>query len=208
MTTQTRFCPPTRVYQGFIFDCDGTLADTMQLHFVAWRQALRASGAPFVFDWQLFLSRAGMTQYRTVEELNRQFGCSLDPAVVADAQYANFWKLIERVTPIHEVVAFAREVAATSPVAVASGGERNAVERTLAVLGIRELFPVVVVAADVTHGKPAPDLFLLAAERMRVQPDQCLVIEDSELGIAAAHAAGMGAVLVGSAEAPALLDDD
>jgi HAD superfamily hydrolase (TIGR01509 family) len=191
-----RFQLPTSHYSAFIFDCDGTLADSMPLHFRAWRAALSRYHAPFEFDWPLFVSRAGMTQQRTVEELNRQFGSSLDPTAVADAQQSEFDALIDEVLPITEVVDYARSVAHRHPVAVASGGERSAVERTLELIGVADLFRTVVVAADVERGKPAPDLFLLAAARLKVSPETCLVFEDSVLGIAAADAAGMGSVLV------------
>ncbi|HLV22748.1 MAG TPA: HAD family phosphatase [Polyangiaceae bacterium] len=187
---------PPGNFSGFIFDCDGTLADSMPLHFRAWRHALAQAQAPFEFTWELFVSRAGMTQERTVEELNRQFDCALDPVAVAEAQHRRFERDMERIEPIHSVVTFAREVSERHPVAVASGGERQAVLHTLELIGVRALFDTVVVAADVERGKPAPDLFLLAAERIGVPPSRCLVFEDSLLGLQAAHAAGMQCVLL------------
>jgi HAD superfamily hydrolase (TIGR01509 family) len=96
------------------------------------------------------------------------------------------------------VVAVAREVAKTRPVAIASGGPREIVERSLAVSGLAPLFPVVVSADDVVHGKPSPDMFLLAAKRMGVPADRCLVFEDAEPGMRAAEAAGMPWVRVDS----------
>lgn len=194
-----RFRLPERHFSGFIFDCDGTLADTMPLHFEAWRAALRAHAAPFEFTWPLFMRRAGMTQERTVEELNLEFGCALPAKAVADLQHEQFRSRIHQVRPIVEVVDYARRVAAEHPVAVASGGERQAVLHTLQLIGVAELFEVVVVAADVARGKPAPDLFLLAARRLGVPPEHCVVFEDAELGLDAARAAGMQAVLVQSA---------
>jgi beta-phosphoglucomutase-like phosphatase (HAD superfamily) len=105
--------------------------------------------------------------------------------------------LASGVLALDEVVAFARERArAGFPVSVASGGDAITVRQTLRTIGVTDLFPVVVTAEEVEHGKPAPDLFLLAAERMGVAPAQCLVFEDSLLGIRAAERAGMGSVLV------------
>jgi beta-phosphoglucomutase-like phosphatase (HAD superfamily) len=122
---------------------------------------------------------------------------ALDPALVSAAQRAEYDVLALGVKPIDEVVAFARERAqAGCPVSVASGGDAPTVARTLQTIGVSGLFPVVVTVEDVAHGKPAPDLFLLAAERMGVAPADCLVFEDSLLGITAAERAGMGAVLV------------
>jgi beta-phosphoglucomutase-like phosphatase (HAD superfamily) len=191
------FTLPARPYSAFIFDCDGTLADTMPIHQEAWIAALRRYGATFEFTWDLFMSRAGKTIELTVAELNAEFGLTLDPALVAAAQRAQFDALAVGVKPIDEVVVFARERArAGCPVSVASGGDAVTVRRTLSTIGVSDLFPIVVTAEEVAHGKPAPDLFLLAAERMGVAPAECLVFEDSLLGITAAERAGMGAVLV------------
>lgn len=192
-----QFSLPAREYSAFIFDCDGTLADSMPLHREAWIHALRKHGASFEFGWELFMSRAGKTIELTVLELNAQFGLSLDPALVAADQRACYDALALGVRPLKEVVAYARERAAAGfPVSVASGGDAVTVRQTLRTIGVSELFPVVVTAEEVEHGKPAPDLFLLAAQRMAVTPEQCLVFEDSPLGILAAERAGMGAVLV------------
>jgi beta-phosphoglucomutase-like phosphatase (HAD superfamily) len=187
---------PPRRYEAFIFDCDGTLVDSMPLHFAAWRDAFGRFQAPFEFTWSLFQSRAGMGLEQTVRELNLQFGASLDPVAVVQAQVAASERLLETVRAIDPVAHFAREVAATSPVSVASGGKRHHVARSLRVTGLEVLFPVVVTQEDVTRGKPDPEMFLLAAERMGVGPAQCLVIEDSPLGLEAAKAAGMGAAWV------------
>lgn len=193
------FSLPTREYSAFIFDCDGTLADSMPLHQRAWVAALRKYGAAFDFGWELFMSRAGKSIERTVTELNAEFGLTLDPALVSAAQRAEYDVLARGVKPIVEVVRYARERAqAGCPVSVASGGDAITVARTLRTIGAEDLFPVVVTVEDVEHGKPAPDLFLLAARRMGVPPEQCLVFEDSLLGITAAERAGMGAVLVAS----------
>jgi HAD superfamily hydrolase (TIGR01509 family) len=194
------FTLPEREYSGFIFDCDGTLADSMPLHQVAWIAALRKHGAMFEFTWELFMSRAGKTLEQTVAELNAQFGTALDPLSVAADQRAAYDAGIPKILPIEPVVALARDRARRGfPVSVASGGDALTVARTLAAIGVQDLFEIVVTAAEVKHGKPAPDLFLLAAKRMAVAPVDCLVFEDSALGIQAAERAGMGAVLVSRA---------
>jgi HAD superfamily hydrolase (TIGR01509 family) len=191
------FEPLTREYAGYIFDCDGTLADSMVVHHRAWQSALRQHGATFEFDWELFTSRAGMSLAKTVEALNEQFGLSLDPLAVNDTQLAEYQRYLPSVQPLAPVVEAARQAARRgAKVAVGSGGERHIVLRTLELIGVRELFPVVVTAEDVQRGKPAPDMFLLAAERMGVPPAECVVFEDSVFGLAAAKAAGMASVLV------------
>lgn len=187
---------PEQRYQAFIFDCDGTLVDSMSLHFEAWREAFKQLDAPFDFTWQVFQSRAGMGLEQTVLELNQQFGTRLDPAAVVQVQFEASERLLANVQAIEPVARFAREVAVRHPVSVASGGKRRHVERSLRIVGLDALFPVVVTQEDVTRGKPDPQMFLLAAERMGVRPEHCLVLEDSPLGLAAAKAAGMGSAWV------------
>lgn len=192
-----QFSLPAREYSAFIFDCDGTLADSMPLHQRAWIHALRKHGASFEFGWELFMSRAGKTIELTVIELNAQFSLTMDPTLVAADQRAHYDALAPGVLALDEVVAFARARAAAGfPVSVASGGDAATVRQTLHTIGVADVFKIVVTAEEVEHGKPAPDLFLLAAQRMGVAPEQCLVFEDSPLGILAAERAGMGAVLV------------
>jgi HAD superfamily hydrolase (TIGR01509 family) len=187
---------PPGDFGGFIFDCDGTLADSMPLYHRAWRAALDEGGAEFEFGWELFMSRAGVSTKLTVAGLNEQFGTTLDPDRVELRHHAEYERLVAGVKPIEAVVAVARAFAGKIPMSVASGGSRPLVERTLELIGVRSLFEHVIVAADVSHGKPAPDMFLLAAERMGVAPERCLVFEDAAAGLLAAERAGMQAVFV------------
>jgi HAD superfamily hydrolase (TIGR01509 family) len=190
------FEPLTRDYAGYIFDCDGTLADSMVVHYRAWLSALKAHGATFDFDWDLFTSRAGMSTPNTVRELNQQFGLALDAEAVSLSQRIEYERFLATVQPVAEVVELAHRVAATSAVSVASGSERKVVLRTLELIGLGPTFSIVVTPEDVEHGKPAPDMFLLAAERMGVPARDCVVFEDSVLGLEAAKRAGMASVLV------------
>lgn len=189
---------PPGDFSAFIFDCDGTLADSMPLYHRAWQRALTAHGARFEFTWELFVSRAGMSTALTVAGLNAQFGTTLEAESVERHQHAEYLTLVEEVRPIAAVVELARRHAGRLPMSVASGGARGLVERTLELIGVKDLFPVVVVAADVPRGKPEPDIFLLAAERMGVSPERCLVFEDGEPGLLAARRAGMQAVRIDS----------
>jgi beta-phosphoglucomutase-like phosphatase (HAD superfamily) len=187
---------PEGDFDGIIYDCDGTLADSMPLHHRAWRQAFVEVGARFDFHWELFTSRAGMGLVETVLELNRQFGEELDPLRTVAAQRTHFSALLSDITPVESVVAHARQYAGRLPQCVASGGERPVVERELSVLGIRELFSFVVCHDEVSRGKPDPEMFLLCAARMGIEPARCLVFEDGAFGIQAAQAAGMAWVYV------------
>lgn len=201
----TTFDPPEIGYAGYIFDCDGTLVDSMPLHYESWLVALDEHHAGISFTWDLFVSRAGMSLESTVVELNAQFSRNLDPVRVAGAQRAHFDRSMHALEPIQDVVSFARRVAGEAAVSIASGNTCKNVVATLELLGLRELFPIIVTPADVARGKPAPDLFLCAAERMGVAPSSCVVFEDSPLGIEAARRAGMSSVLVRST-APLVVD--
>jgi beta-phosphoglucomutase-like phosphatase (HAD superfamily) len=192
----SEFVLPPGDFGGFIFDCDGTLADSMPLYHRAWQRALSDHGATFEFTWELFMSRAGMSTALTVEGLNATFGTTLEAEAVEAVHRREYLGLIDTVRPIDAIVAIAHAYFGKLPMSVASGGTRPLVERTLELIGVRELFPVVVVAADVPRGKPEPDIFLLAAKRMGVAPERCLVFEDGAPGILAAERAGMQAVLV------------
>ncbi|HUF61037.1 MAG TPA: HAD family phosphatase [Verrucomicrobiales bacterium] len=187
---------PEGEFDGYIFDNDGTLVLSMDLHYAAWVDAYARSGATFEFTRDLAQAMAGKDMVETVEEVNRLFGQRLDPMrVVADQEsyYFTHLHLVQRNEPL---IRFAEETALRRPVAVASGGRRHIVERTLGAARLGTLFRHVVTMDDVKRGKPAPDLFLVAAERMGVEPRRCLVFEDGVLGMEAAAAAGMEAVLL------------
>ena len=191
---------PAGDFAGYIFDCDGTLVDTMPLHYRAWNIAMQRAGLPGQLDEELFYSLGGVPTRRVAELMGAHYGLSLDPDRVFVEKEEIFLEFQPELQPIPAVVAFAREVAKRAPVSVASGGPKPIVRATLERVGLAELFPVVVTPEDVAHGKPAPDMFLLAAEKMGVPPAQCLVFEDAEPGIQAAEAAGMRWVRVPSRE--------
>lgn len=188
---------PDKEYDGFVFDCDGTLVHSMPLHYEAWLAALRVHGAPYELSPERFFSLGGTTSHEIIAILNEEHGTSLDPIEVKDTKVGRFLELIEeRLEPIDAVVALARGWHGKKPMSVASGGDRRVVERCLEHVGIGGLFDDIFSPADVERGKPAPDMFLLAAERMGVSPARCLVFEDAPPGYMAAEAAGMDCVMV------------
>lgn len=193
-----RFIPPSREYAAYIFDCDGTLVESMPLHFRAWRRALADHGATFDFNWALFTSRAGMPLEATVDALNLQFATELQAERVAAVQRATYRAHLAGIPAIEPVASFARAMALKAPLAVASGGNREEVEQSLRGVGLLELFSCIVTGNDVAHGKPDPEIFLRCAEGLGVAPGDCLVIEDGELGIEGARRAGMDWVRVES----------
>lgn len=189
--------PPPGDFAAYIFDCDGTLAETMHLHHKSWIHAVRAQVGPFEMDWNFFCSMGGMSAGDTIAVLNREHGFALDKERLLRDVEEFLEECLESAAPRFEVIAMAREAAQKGiPIAVASGGYRKYVERTLRSIGVAALFPVTVTQDDVARVKPAPDLFLLAAKRLGVRPEQCLVIEDSPKGRDAADAAGMTCLLI------------
>ena len=189
---------PAGDFAGYIFDCDGTLIDTMPIHFLAWDEALRALGNPKPLSSELFYSYGGVPTRRVAELFIEHHSLRANPVELFHLKEKLFVEKLAQVQLIEPVVAFARRVAKTHPVSVASGGPRDVVNHSLKLAGLSELFPIVITADDVVHGKPAPDMFLLAAQRMGVAPEQCLVFEDAEPGIRAGLAAGMQVVRVPS----------
>ncbi|WP_309382911.1 HAD family hydrolase [Cerasicoccus frondis] len=183
--------------RAVIFDCDGTLADTMPLHYRAWKYAYEKNGAEFEFTWDLFYSMAGVGMHHTVEIINEKFQETLDVNQVVKDNHDYIVKEHHAVEPILPVAELARQFKAEGlHIAVASGGDPRHVHGTLKYCGIDDLFEVVVTKADVVHSKPAPDGFFKAAEMLGVEPQYCVVYEDSKLGLQAAEAAGMRWVYV------------
>jgi beta-phosphoglucomutase family hydrolase len=178
--------------QGIIFDCDGTLADTMPLHWRAWQ--LITERYKIEFSQDRFYSLGGVPSREIVKRLSAEQGLALDHLMVAREKEAAYLPLIDQVEPINVVVGIARENAGKIPLAVASGGTRSTIELVLQRLGIRPLFQAVVTSEDVAHQKPAPDIFLEAARRIGVPPRFCRAYEDTELGMQAIRAAGMEAI--------------
>ena len=191
----TIFTPPEKLYKGYIFDCDGTVAHSMPIHYQAWRQTAEENG--ILMSEELFYSLGGVPTTRIVEILNEKFGTNLDPEEVARRKEAVYLENMGNMQPIEEVAAFARKVAKFAKVSIASGGYLPVVLETLETIGFKDFFPVVVTTEQVSRGKPFPDMFLEAAKRMGVPPNECLVLEDSPAGIDAAKAAGMDYNLIG-----------
>jgi beta-phosphoglucomutase-like phosphatase (HAD superfamily) len=187
---------PAGEFAGYIFDCDGTLIDSMPLHWEAWRHALEAQRAPFEFTEAMHHGFAGQSIPETVAVCNARYGCRLDPGRVEADRTEFFFSHLDRLRLVEPVVGFARSECGRRPLAVASGSDRNIVKRELDHFGLSGLFPVVVTADDVARSKPAPDLFLLAARRLGLAPESCLVFEDGRNGLVAAEAAGMKWVYV------------
>lgn len=188
---------PDTPFQALIFDCDGTLVDSMPLHYQAWIASLTHHQAPFAFTEDFFYSKAGVREQDVVKELNLEYGTQVDPDSVADYKASLFEKMIPQVPAVLPVADFARSMHGRVPMSVASGSEEHIVRGCLTANELLHLFDDIIITPRlVARGKPAPDMFLLAAERMGVKPQDCLVLEDGQSGIDAARAAGMNWVFV------------
>ncbi len=195
---------PEKEYAGYIFDLDGTLVDSMELHFRAWRLALAAHGAGHeIFMGEEFIRYGGCSAIDIVQSLNAQYGLHMDAQRVATQKRELYFELMAEgeLREISATVELVRHLAERGiPYAIGTGSAQQGALATLNAVGIRELFPIIVTPADVApgRGKPQPDMFLLCAERMGVSPTDCVVFEDAQPGIDAAVAAGMDYVFVDS----------
>jgi HAD superfamily hydrolase (TIGR01509 family) len=190
-----RLVIPEREFGAYIFDCDGTLADTMPLHYRAWTRIVAELGGSF--PKELFYEWGGTPTEQILMLLRDKCGLKVGDVQKAAARKEEYFlQMIREVKPIEAVLQIARRWHGIKPLAVASGGFRRQIEQTLDALGIRYLFNTVVCVEDYARGKPFPDPFLEAARRLNVLPTECLVFEDSPQGVQAAQAAGMQFVLV------------
>jgi HAD superfamily hydrolase (TIGR01509 family) len=193
MPEPTLLLPPGP-FSAYLFDLDGTIADTMPLHFQSWTQAVFEQGGTFPED--LFYDWGGIPLPRTVEMLNERFGYSMSPSAVARRKEELYLAMLSGIRPIASVLAIIEAEHGRIPFAVVSGSPHASIQQTLSVLGLLDKFEVLVGAEDYAHGKPHPEPFLTAAMRLGVPPGQCLVFEDADAGIASAEAAGMAWVRI------------
>ena len=175
--------------KGLIFDLDGTLADTMPLHFEAWHETLALMGLRCP---QEFLEHyKGVPTDRIVLEINRCFGYDIDARQFCAEKQRRFRTKLPRAEPIPEIVAVVHRYREHLPMAVATGGTRTNVDLTLEAIDLQGCFAAVLTADDPVKPKPAPDIFLEAARVMHLEPRHCQVFEDGDLGLEAARGAGM-----------------
>jgi len=178
--------------RGLIFDCDGTLADTMPLHWRAWQAITQRH--QLHFPEERFYAMGGVPTRDILKMLSQEQGVSIDHIAVAREKENEYLPLLHQVEPVNTVVGVAREYYGKVPMAVASGGTKKIISHVLEHLGILKLFDAIVTSEDVTRQKPAPDIFLEAARRIGVPSKHCRAYEDTDLGLQAIKAAGMEAV--------------
>ncbi len=180
---------PQGEYAAYLFDCDGTIADSMPLHYRVWCEVLSRWSCDF--PEPLFYEWAGVPIAEVVSRLNTRNGLNMPISEVLEQREEIYFRSLPLVQPIPEVIEQIDLNYGKIPLAVVSGSPRESVVRTLKTLGVLERFQTLVTAEDTLRGKPAPDPYLLAAERLGIEPARCLVFEDGEAGFRSAEAAGM-----------------
>lgn len=181
--------------EAIIFDLDGTLADTMPLHFEAWNKMGKVYGVEITED--MIQALAGMPSYQTIQVLNKQNGWDLDPAEGRETKNTIYHQIIDgldKINSIKPVMEVAQYFLGKLPLAVGTGSTRKNAHRVIDNIEVRGMLNVIVTASDVSNHKPAPDTFLECARMMRISVENCLVFEDGPMGFEAAINAGMPVV--------------
>ena len=178
--------------KALIFDCDGTLVDSMSLHMKAWEEAFKFFKERF--DYDFLYSLKGMKELEIIEFYNRKFSTKLNPEQTVSKKHEYYLKNIDSVKPIEPIVKIAKGYFGKLPLAVVSGSVRDIVHKELKVVGIFNLFEPILTASDPFKPKPSPDIFLAAAKSLNISPECCLVFEDGDPGLEAAKKAAMRTV--------------
>ena len=187
---------PAGSFGAYLFDCDGTVVDSMPLHFLAWKQALGEWNCAFSED--TFYAWGGLPVAEVISRLNVEHGLKMPVAAVEVRKEHLYYDNISRLQVVPEVVEHIDAMYGKIPFAVVSGSTRESVVKSLEAVGLLDKFETLVCAGDYAKSKPDPEPFLLAASRLGVAPAACLVFEDTDMGIQAATAAGMASVKVPS----------
>jgi HAD superfamily hydrolase (TIGR01509 family) len=185
---------PSGDFGAYLFDCDGTIVDSMPLHYIAWKQALGEWNCEF--DEELFYAWGGKPPIQIIADLNKLNGLEMPVAIVAERKENLYYDQLPLLKPVPEVLEIVEAQRGRIPFAVVSGSTRESIVKSLSVVGLLHLFPVIIGSEDYPRSKPAPDVFLAGASRLGVAPEKCLVFEDAAIGIEGAVAAGMATVRV------------
>jgi beta-phosphoglucomutase-like phosphatase (HAD superfamily) len=185
---------PPGLFKAYLFDCDGTIADSMPLHYIAWSKALSEWNCEFSED--LFYAWGGMSVAEIITTLNEKRGLKMPVEKVAGRKEAWYFENLFQLKAVPEVLEHIEASHGQIRFAVVSGSTRESVTASLKSLQILDRFDALVCAEDYQKSKPDPEPFLIAAKRLGVKPGDCLVFEDSDMGIQAATAAGMSSVKV------------
>jgi HAD superfamily hydrolase (TIGR01509 family) len=175
--------------KGLIFDCDGTLVDSMPLHMKAWEYVITSYGGRW--DLNFFNAKKGMPEEKIVGQYNEHFSTNFNPVEVVNKKHQYFRAHALEFEPIPHVLDVVIRYRDKLPMAVVSGGVREIVHLELEAIHIKDCFKSILTADDDIKPKPAPDIFLEAAKRIGAAPELCQAFEDGDLGLEAARLAGM-----------------
>jgi HAD superfamily hydrolase (TIGR01509 family) len=185
---------PAGTFGAYLFDCDGTIADSMPLHYMAWKKALAEWNC--TFEERLFYAWGGTPVAEIIALLNERQGLSMPVEAVSSRKENLYLELLPQLKAVAEVVEHIDAQHGRIPFAVVSGSTRESVTASLVSLKLLDKFDTLVCAGEYKNSKPDPEAFLLAAAKLGVAPEACLVFEDTDLGIQAAEAAGMASVKI------------
>jgi beta-phosphoglucomutase family hydrolase len=185
---------PPGSFGAYLFDCDGTIADSMPLHYIAWKKVLSEWNCEL--DEQLFYAWGGMPIVEIISALNEKQGLRMPVETVCRRKENAYLELLPQLKAVPEVLEHIDAQHGRIPFAVVSGSTRDSVTASLASLKLLDKFDALVCAGDYKKGKPDPEAFLLAAATLGTPPENCVVFEDTEMGIQAATAAGMASVRI------------
>ena len=185
---------PDGPFEAYLFDCDGTIVDSMPLHYVAWTRVLAEWNCEFPEN--TFYSWGGYPVTKIISRLNEECGLSMPVEIVAKRKEDMYYEILPQLRAVPEVLEQIEAQHGKIPFAVVSGSTRASVTASLKALNLLDKFDVLVCAGEYEHGKPHPEPFLTAAAKLGVPAHTCLVFEDTEMGIQAATAAGMKSVKI------------
>jgi HAD superfamily hydrolase (TIGR01509 family) len=192
--TQPKLALPSGRFKAYLFDCDGTIVDSMPLHYIAWSKALGEWNCPF--PEERFYAWGGMPIVEIIERLSTEHGIKMPVRHVAARKEELYYEHLPELKAVPEVLEHIEQQHGRIPFAVVSGSERASVQASLRAIGLLQKFQTLVCAGDYVRSKPDPEAFLMAAQRLGVSPESCLVFEDTQMGVDAAKAAGMAWVRV------------
>jgi HAD superfamily hydrolase (TIGR01509 family) len=192
--TQPKLALPSGRFKAYLFDCDGTIVDSMPLHYIAWSKALGEWNCPF--PEERFYAWGGMPIVEIIERLSTEHGIKMPVRHVAARKEELYYEHLPELKAVPEVLEHIEQQHGRIPFAVVSGSERASVQASLRAIGLLQKFQTFVCAGDYVKSKPDPEAFLMAAQRLGVSPESCLVFEDTQMGVDAAKAAGMAWVRV------------
>ncbi len=181
------------IIKAVIFDLDGLLANTEPLHYRAWKDTLKKYDIPFTED--NFMNVVGKGSEWTAEFLDEKFSLTADKKILIAEKRKRFWEIIEDVKPMKGARELASKMREKFKVALATNSTRAYADKVLNTIGIDE-FEVMVTGDDVKNLKPSPEIYVLAAKKLNLRPEECVAIEDSPSCVESAKKAGLKCIAV------------